>query len=217
MRWLSGMTIVVSGLSLGLWGCGSDSFGGAGQGTLQLVRVVNGAVNPVDQVASGAAQIDVCFTDCSAVSGGGGGQTTVEPFGQTLAAAVLINRGKSDIFLDTIEVSYPGSGIAGQNTNLAGGLVIPGMRCSDDATKSCSAAFECGGSPCVPQETTIPFTLFPLSRKELVGGESCNVTPFETELVRAFVSLSGRDANNETFGVTTGLGMELTEFNNCEA
>jgi hypothetical protein len=208
--------MVIAGLSLMVWGCGSDSFGGTGQGTLQLVRFGTGAEEQPDAVGATGAQIDVCQNICMQQGGGGGGgQMLPEPFTSTLVAAFVVNRGKSDITVDSIQVSYPNSGLVDLNTAVAGGFAVPGGRCSNNPSQSCAAAFECGGQLCVNQETAIPFTMLSLDRKSLLAGNDCG-TGLDPFIIPSFVIIRGRDADGEGFAVSGGINLEIADFDNCE-
>ncbi len=215
MRWLRGTAIVISGLSLMVWGCGSDSFGGTDQGTLQLTRFASGAESQPDAVFATSAQIDVCQTLCMQQGGGGGGQQMIEPFTSTLVSAVVVNRGKSDVTVDSIHVTYPNSGLVDLNTAVAGGFAIPGGRCSNNPAQSCAANFECLGAPCVNSETEIPFTMLSLDRKALIAGDSCDAG-FEPAIITSFVTVRGRDADGERFAVSGGMNLEVANFDNCQ-
>ncbi len=211
MRWLRGLAILVVGLSAVQMGCGSDSFGGTGQGTLQLVRFGDGAEDQPDAVGPTGAQVDVCQSLCS---GGGGGEIMVEPYTSTIVAAFVVNEGKSDIVIDSIQVSYPNAGLTDMNTAVAGGFVVPGRRCSDNATVRCADDFECNAA-CVSQETAIPFTMLDLDRKDLLGGDAC-ATGLQPSLVATFVSIRGRDADGERYTINGGMNLEAANFDNCE-
>ncbi len=215
MRWLRGTAMVISGLGLTVmvWGCGSDSFGGTGQGTLQLMRFANGSTDQPDVVTATGAQIDVCLDLCT--NSGQGGDIMIEPFSSTQVAAIVVNRGKSDITVDRITVSYPNSGLPDSNSQIAGGFAVPGGRCSDNSSIACAASFECGGSTCVTSETPLPFTIFSLDRKDLIGGPNC-VNGFPPEVVQSFVTISGRDATGDHFTISGGMNLELANFDNCQ-
>ncbi len=215
MRWLRGMAVALSGLSLTVWGCGSDDFGGTGQGTLQLVRFESGAEDQPDAVGATGAQIDVCQNLCASGGGGGGGEVMFEPFSSTQVAAMVINRGKSDITVHSVQVSYPNSGLTDLNTAVAGGFAVPGGRCAGNPSIACAASFECGTGICVTQETPIPFTILDLGRKDLVGGQSCE-DGFEPNIIESFVAISGRDADGESFTISGGMNLEVANFDNCE-
>jgi len=216
MRWLRGTAMVISGLSLMVWGCGSDNFGGTGQGTLQLTRFVSGSLDQPDAVDATGAQVDVCQSLCvQQGGGGGGGQAMPEPFTSTLVAAVVVNRGKSDITVHSIQVSYPNSGLVDLNTSVAGGFAVPGGRCSNNPSQACAAAFECGGQLCVTSETLIPFTMLSLDRKSLLAGDSC-ATGLDPFVIPSFVIIRGEDATGEDFAVSGGMNLEIANFDNCE-
>lgn len=216
MRWLRGTAMVVSGLSLMVLGCGSDSFGGTGQGTLQLTSFATGSEDQPDAVGATGAQIDVCQSLCTQQGGGGGGgEVMPEPFTSTQVAAILINRGKSDITVHSIQVSYPNSGLVDLNTSVAGGFVVPGGRCSNNPSQACAAAFECGGQLCVTTETPIPFTMLSLDRKSLLAGDTCE-TGFEPSIIPSFVIIRGEDGAGEDYAVSGGMNLEIANFDNCE-
>lgn len=216
MWWLRGMAIAVAGLSLVVWGCGDDSFGGTGQGTLQLMRFAPGAEDQPDFVGATGAQIDVCQNLCtSSGGGGGGGQLMVEPFSSTQVAAIVMNNGRSDITVRSIQVSYPGSGLTDLNTSVAGGFAVPGRRCAGNPSQPCAASFDCLTGLCVASETPIPFTVFDLGRKGLIGGQACDLG-VEPSVAPSFVVISGLDADGEEFTISGGMNLELADFDNCE-
>jgi hypothetical protein len=212
MWWLRGMAIGIAGLSLVVWGCGDDSFGGTGQGTLQLVRFGPGAEEQPDAVGATGAQIDVCQNLCVS---GEGGDVMLEEFSSTQVAAIVVNQGKSDIIVDSIQIGYPGSGLTDLNTAVAGGFAVPGGRCAGNSSIRCAAAFECVSGICTTSETAIPFTIFDLGRKSLVGGPACGLG-VEPSIVPAFVAISGRDADGERYTISGGMNLELADFDNCE-
>jgi hypothetical protein len=210
------LTVLAVGLGAMQVGCGSDSFGGTDQGTLNLVRFASAVEDQPDAVGPTGAQIDVCQNLCqSSGGGGGGGEITFEPFSSTLVSAIVVNEGKSDIVIDRIQVNYPNSGLTDLNTSVAGGLVVPGRRCSNNPTTRCADAFECGGSPCVSQETPVSFTMFDLSRKDLIGGDSCSGGQ-QPMIIPSFVSIRGADADGERYTVSGGMNLETADFDNCE-
>ncbi len=211
MRWLRGLAVLVVALSAVQMGCGSDGCGGTGQCTLQLVRFGDGAVGQADAVGPTSAQVDVCQGICSS---GSGGSLMSEPYTSTFVSAFVVNEGKSDIVINSIQVSYPNSGLTDLNTGVAGGLIVPGRRCSDNPTLRCADDFECVGV-CVSQETAIPFLMFDLDRKNLIGGPACS-TGVEPGLIGAFVTIGGRDADGERFTINGGMNLETANFDNCE-
>ncbi len=210
MRWLRGLAILVVGLAAVQMGCGSDSCGGTGQCTVQLVGFGDGAEDQPDAVGPTGAQVDVCQNLCS---GGGGGEIMFEPYTSTIAAAFLVNEGKSDVVVDSIQVSYPNSGLTDAEP-IRGGFIVPGRRCSENATVRCANDFECVGV-CVSQQTTIPFTIFDLAHKDLIGGPACS-TGVEPDQIPSFVTISGRDADGERFTISGGMNLETANFDNCE-
>lgn len=213
MWWSRGLAMVTVGVSLTVLGCGSDSFGGTGQGTLQLVRFGSGAEEQPDFVGATGAQVDVCQNICQG-QGGGGGMAMPEPFTSTQVAAFVVNRGRSDITVDSIQVSYPNSGLVDLNSTVAGGFAVPGGRCANNASQACVAAFECGGQTCVNAETPIPFTILSLDRKSLIAGDTCQFG-FEPAVIPSFVVIRGRDAKGERFAVSGGMNLEVADFDNC--
>lgn len=214
MWWLRGMAMGLVVASVAMWGCGSDSYGGVGQGTLQLMRFGSSVEDQPDAVGATGAQIDVCQNLCEA-QGGGGGQIMVEPFSSTQVAAFVINRGRSDIVVESIHISYPNSGLTDFNSTVAGGLSVPGTRCSNNPSQACAAAFECGGQPCIGQEAAIPFTLLSLDRKALIAGDAC-AFGFDPAVLTSFVVISGRDASGERFAISGGINMEVADYDNCQ-
>ncbi len=209
MRWLRGAGLTVVALSL-LVGCGSDR-----QETLQLMRFIDPVDSQPDAVGGTLAQIDVCQSICTGGGGGGGGggEDMPEPFSSTQSAAVLLNRGKSDVFIDRIDVAYPNGGFEPQSAQILGGAAIIGGRCAGTGL-SCSSANDCLGLACVTQETTVPFLLFPLEYKAILAG-GCT-TGFEPFLVQSVVTISGRDGSGERFSVGGGITLELANFDNCD-
>jgi hypothetical protein len=213
MRWLRGLAILVVGLSAAQFGCGSDSFGGTGQGTLQLVRFGSGADEQPDSVGNTSAQADVCLNFCGATNILE--EATLEPFSSTQVAAFLVNRGKSDITIRSIQASFPNSGLPDLNTAVAGGFAVPGGRCVDNPSVSCAADFECNGSFCVTQETPINFTILDLERKQLLAGDECN-TGLVPRSIPSFVTIAGIDAEGENFTISGGMNIEVANFDNCD-
>ncbi len=213
MRWLRGLVMLVSTLSVTLWGCGSDSFGGTGQGTLQLMRFESGVDDQPDFVSSTGSQIDVCIDLCTGT--GGSGEVMIEPFSSTQAAAIVMNRGKSDITVDRIGISYPNSGLADSNIAVAGGFAIPGGRCSNNSSLACASSIDCNGDLCVNSESAVPFTLLTLDRKELIGGPNC-VNGFTPDVIETFVTISGRDVEGERYTISGGMNLEVANYDNCE-
>lgn len=207
--------MVAVGLCLAVSGCGSDSFGGVGQGTLQLMRFGSSVEDQPDAVSATGAQVDVCQNLCQGGGGGGiGGQLMPEPFTSTQVAAFVQNRGRSDIVVESIHVSYPNSGLTDFNSFVAGGFTVPGMRCSNNPAQPCAANWECNNLPCVASETAVPFTLMTLDRKALVAGDEC---PFiDPDVIPSFVVLRGRDASGERYAVSGGINIEIADFDNCQ-
>ena len=208
MGWLRGASLIAVVLGLVVVSCGSDR-----QETLQLMRFIDPVEMQPDAVGGTLAQIDVCQQICSG-GGGTGDAVMFEPFSSTQSAAVVLNRGRSDIFVDRIDVTYPNGGFEPLGVNVAGGVAVVGGRCADDG-RACADSSECiTGGACVTQETTVPFQLFPLEYKGILAG-GCDGS-FESFLVQSLVAISGRDGSGERFTVTGGITLELANFDNCE-
>lgn len=225
MRWLrrsSGLRLL---LLLAVAGCGeAGGPGGEDALTLAFLRFDQSGIDQSDAVSPTSADVDVCISICS--------DLTAEPFTQTRANGVFINRGKADIVIDRYTVDVPGSGVPAVTRSIS--ALVPGGRCSTNPTQPCAVDEECltpQGRPgrCTHSETTVNVLLYDFEFKVRVRNGQCPGFELDENGDLVFipgtvfpqtydtrVTFSGESISGERFTVETSLAATFADFDNCE-
>jgi hypothetical protein len=213
--------------ALALSSCGSsgfDSNGGSDQLTMQFLGYSGEGIDQQDIISATSAQVDVCQTICSFGEMGIIGDETFEQFTETVANAVFMNMGTSNILLDSYKVEIEDSGIPPLEGSI--GVILPGGTCSN-STRQCGLDSDCGVlGNCEHVETPVSVLLFDFITKELVRGDrKCpGVNPVDGEptpgdvipqTFQTTVTFSGSDASSKRFTVKAPLVGTFFDANNC--
>ena len=211
MWWLRGIPTLLLGIAFAA-GCG-DSTGGDDL-TLAFQGWSGENIEQSDAVGPNSADVDVCQGLCGTID-----SPTAEPFTQTRAGAVFVNRGKADITIDSYTVSVPGSGVPDQTFSLS--ARVNGGRCDEDPQKQCALNSDCLGQ-CLHSESIVGVLLFDFTFKSLVVDGQCPSfeDPFGSVISHTrdvFVTFRGVDESDENFNVTAAYLATFENFSSCDS
>lgn len=203
MLWLRriGMLVVVA--TMGVVGCGSDSYdeSGFGGGTLQFVGFTNAGLDQSDKIRPASADVDLCATACNC-PGFCSLDTVfdVQALQQSLVNAIFRNVGKADIVLDSYWVEIdPAAGVAPKQYPLS--TLLRGGACSDNPDVSCATDSDCGDGTCDHTDSIVAgLVLYDFDTKEHLVRGFCPAPVADVD--NGFWVMVGDPGSPQTYGVT---------------